>query len=162
MILPCTAIVELCGSRWSRAAKCQERFLIIKLLFLIIKQSYLEEFLIIRSARKPSNLTPRNWAGTSLSNPVTSQNPEMTIPSRKLMATVSLYLVGLSQEQESTRPTYAQKMEVPWNGNALVRIVRVSQLLGLLKALHITKASCTFLEVWWRTMKSFKIFGSST
>jgi len=160
MIWPCTAIVELCGSRLSRAEKYQERFPIIKLLSLTIRQSYLEEFRITQSARKRSNLTPRSWAGISLSNLVISQNQEMTTHSLRLTTTVSSYLAGSWQEQESTKLTSALKMEAPWNGSVLQSKVLAHRLPVHHKALLITKASCIFLEEWMRTTQSFQIFGS--
>ena len=154
------ATAESSGNASSKMERSQERFPITRQLCSTIRPSSSEEFRTTRSARKRMSLTPISRAGTSLSSQVMFPNQEMITHFRRLIATVSSYLEGLWQEQELMRLTCVLRMEARLSGNALLRTVRAYLHLGLLRALHIKRANCTFLEEWMMIILNSKIFGS--
>ena len=158
---PFTATAGSSGNASSKMERCLERFRITRLLFSTTRQSSSGESRTTRSAKKPMNLIPRSRAGTSLNSLETFPNQETIIRFRRLIATALSYLEDSSRAQELMRPIYALRMEARWSGSALQRIARVFRHQELLRARHITKASCTFLVEWMMIIRSFVIFGSS-
>ena len=110
MILLCTMMQESLGSLYNKKVPFQEILVIIKLLYLDLRRSFLVEYRITLNAKRRLSMIQINVLGPNSSKLEIFQNLEMIIPYPKLMQIHSLFLEDSLQAQELMKLIYVPKM----------------------------------------------------